>query len=103
MPEGVILMYMDFDNQLAREVQSAYWDCTSVSIHSIVCFYNCTKVGCNKLVTDKFMQITKEKKHDSFLPRLAEEMIIESLIEKGIPVSIIVQVCDNASTQYKCA
>ncbi len=49
------------------------------------------------------MQITKEKKHTSFLPRLAVEMTIESLIEKLIPVSVVVQVCDNASAQYKCA
>ncbi len=101
VPEGVVVMYMDFaknfDLQPAREIQSAYWDCTSVTIHGIVCFYRCTTEGCQKIVTDKYMHVTKEKKHDSFIPRVAMEQTINLLIKKGVPISLIVQACDNAS------
>ena len=100
-------MYMDFaknfDLRPAHEIQSAYWDCTSVTIHRAVCFYHCTRRECNKVVTDKFMQITKEKKYDSFIPRLVVEQTIECLVAKRVPLLVLVQVCDNASAQYKCS
>ena len=102
---GYILQVMDFAmnfrNWYQDEVQSAYWNGTQTTIHGTVNFFKCPREGCNELVTMSLVHITDDVKHDSFLTRAVQNLTFKYLVEIGIPLTFIVQFCDNCSSQYK--
>jgi hypothetical protein len=100
---GVLLMILDYSQKFtirsACEIQSAYWDAVSVTIHGIVCYYNCPK--CNKVIKHDFIQLSNVKEHEHFLVRAGLQKVLEHLAELEVPVTSIVQFTDNCLHQYK--
>ena len=85
----------------ANEVQSAYWDATSVAMHGIVCYYRYQSESCNQLVTHDFIQLSMDKDHDSFLPGVACELVRENLKNLDLSFDMEVQFTDNCLAQFK--
>ncbi len=111
LPEDHILIYMDFAqnflNRQDREIQSAYYDAVSVTLHGMVMFYNCPTTHCDAVRCDRIMHVYKDRndekksRHDSFLPRLALEHSLERLVQKGVNIKRVLVVSDNCAGQYK--
>jgi hypothetical protein len=103
--EGVTQETYDFSQNLTirmpGEVQSAYWDATSVTIHGVVAYYKCPTEGCDKTVTHDFLQLSNDKEKDSFLPRLANEIVLQELLSLGVKVEMRILFSDNCPSQYK--
>ena len=92
---------MNFHNIYQHEVQSAYWDSSQMSIHCIINYFLCPIENCSELVSLNLVQITDDLKHDSFLACAAHNIAFKYLAEIGIPMDMIIQFCDNCSSQYK--
>ena len=90
---------MNFRNFHQFEVQAAYWNGTQTSIHAVINYFKCPK--CPEVVTLVLAQITEDPSHDSFVARAAHDAAFRYLAEIGIPLDIILQFCDNCSSQYK--
>ena len=92
---------MNYRNMYQDEVQSAYWSGTQTSIHAVINYFLCTNSGCNEKVTLILAQISDEKLHDSFLARAGHNLAFNYLAQLRIPMDLIMQFCDNCSSQYK--
>jgi hypothetical protein len=105
LPIGVLLEILDFSQNFtircADEVQAAYWDVVSVTMHGIVTYYRCPKEGCDAVVKHDFIQLSNTKEHDHFIPRLAVQLVNNELKRMGVSVTKIVQFCDNCLAHYK--
>ncbi len=104
VPENIILQVMDFSkNYTIRstdEVQFAYWDAPSVTIHGIVCYYKCPE-KCGHVVTHEVIHLSNDGTHDSFMPQLAVDQVLQELTKIRVSMKYIVQMSDNCSSQYK--
>ena len=83
------------------EIQSAYWQGSQTSIHTVINYFPCENEGCSDVVTVILAQITADLQHDSFVARAAHNAAFQYLAHIGIPMEIIMQFCDNCSAQYK--
>ena len=92
---------MNFCNIYQDEVQSAYWDSSQMSIHCIINYFLCPIENCSELVSLNLVQITDDLKQDSFLACAAHNIAVKYLAEIGIPMDMIIQFCNNCSSQYK--
>ena len=92
---------MNFRNTHQNEVQSAYWNGTQTTIHAIINHLKCLTNGCNKTMTLVLAQISDDLQHDSFHARACHTAGFKYLAEKGYPLDLVVQFCDNCSGQYK--
>jgi hypothetical protein len=103
--DGTVMEVYDFSQNLtlrmANEIQSAYWDATSVGIHGVVAYYQCPTEGCESIVTHEFVQLSNEREKDSFMPRLASDIVLQKLLETGVKIERRVQFSDNCLSQYK--
>ena len=106
LPPETVLMILDFSQnytiQAPDEVQSAYWDAPSVTMHGIVYYYICKSPGYKKLVKHYFIQLSNDMQHDHFLPCLAVQQVIQNLENSVVETKQVVQFTDNTSAQYKC-
>ena len=102
---GYVLQVMDFamnfNNRYQDEVQSAFWGGTQTTIHGTINFFRCLTEGCNEVVTLSLVHITDDTHHDSFLVRAVQNLTFRYLVEIGVPLDLIIQFCDNCSSQYK--
>ena len=92
---------MNFSKRYQDEVQSAYWNGTQTTIHATINFYKCLQDGCNDVVTLALVHISADRQHDSFLARAAMNLTFAYLVEVGVPLDVVLQFCDNCSSQYK--
>ena len=103
--KGYVLQVMDFamnfTNQYQDEVQSAYYGGSQMTIHATMNFYRCPRKECNEIVTLALVHISDDLKHDSFLSRPAMNLTFKYLVDLGIPLDLVIQFCDNCSSQYK--
>ena len=61
----------------------------------------CPESECSEVVTLVLVQITADLQHDSFVARAAHEKSFKYLADKGIPMDVVLQFCDNCAAQYK--
>ena len=92
---------MNFRNLYQDKIQSAYWDSTQMAIHTIINYFTCPVDTCNEVVTLIIAQITDDLQHDSFVARAGHDAAFKYLAELGVPLELILQFCDNCSSQYK--
>ena len=92
---------MNFRNIYQDKVQSAYWDGTQTAIHAIINYFLCPVQGCNENVTLVIAQITDDHLHDSFVARAGHDAAFKYLAQLNVPMDLIIQFCDNCSSQYK--
>ena len=93
---------MNFRNIYQDEVQSAYWNATQTSIHAVINYFLCPNhETCGKNVTLILAQISDDLKHDSFMARAGHNAAFRYLAQIGVPLEVIMQFCDNCSSQYK--
>ena len=92
---------MNFNNCYQDEVQSVYSGGSQSTIHATINFYRCLQEGCSEVCTLAHIHITDDLKHDSFLVRATQNLTFRYLAEIGIPFDLIIQFCDNCSSQYK--
>ena len=90
---------MNFRNTHQNEVQSAYWNGTQTTIHSIINHLKC--LFCDETITLVLAQISDDLQHDSFHARSCHTAGFKYLAEKGYPMDLVVQFCDNCAGQYK--
>ena len=108
-PENLLFGYivqifdfaMNFKNIQQDEVQSAHWDGTQTSIHTVINYFKCMQQGCAEIVTLVLCQISDDLNHDSFLARAAHDATFKFLAHLGVPMDVIIQFCDNCAAQYK--
>ena len=102
---GYLLQVMDFamnfSNWYQDEIQSAYWNGTQTTIHGTINFFKCPREECSEVVTLALVHISADTNHDSFLTRAAQNMTFKYLVDIGVPLELIIQFCDNCSSQYK--
>ena len=91
---------MNFNNRYQDEVQSAYWGRSKTTIHMTINFYRCLQEGCSEVCMLAHVHIMDDLKHDSFLVRAAQNLTFRYLAEIGIPLDLIIQFCNNCSSQY---
>ena len=92
---------MNFHNLNQDEVQSAYWDGTQTCIHAVINYFTCPVEHCSEVVTLILAQITDDLHHDSFVAHVGHDSTFRFLAELGLPMDLIIQFCDNCSSQYK--
>ena len=95
----IIDFAMNYRNMYQDEIQSAYWDGTQTCIHAVINYFQCQH--CTDVVTLVLAQITNNLKHDSFVAHAAHEASFRYLAQIGIDMQLILQFCDNCSSQYK--
>ena len=102
---GYIVQIFDFAqnfrNMHQDEVQSAYWAGMQTGIHAVINYFLCPNASCRNVVTLVLVQITEDPGHDSFVARTAHNAAFKFLVDLGIPLTVIMQFCDNCSSQYK--
>ena len=104
LTEGELLMVLDFAENFRtiyqNEVSSAHWSYTQVTIHPFACHYICPRDGA--LVTDNFIIISDNLKHDANAVKIYTSLVLRSIKEeRGITVTSIVQFTDGCAAQYK--
>ena len=92
---------MNFRNIYQDEVQSAYWDGTQMTIHAVINYFKCPSAGCSDIVSLTLAQISEDRSHDSFLAHAGHNAAFKYLAEIGVKMDLIIQFCDNCSSQYK--
>ena len=91
----------NFTNIYQDQVQSAYWQSTQTTIHALINYYKCQNQGCSEVTTLILAQISEDPLHDSFVARAGHDAAFRYLAETGVPMDVIMQFCDNCSSQYK--
>ena len=91
----------NFRNIYQDEVQSAYWQGLQTAIHTVINYFLCPESECSEVVSLVLVRITADLQHDSFVARAAHEQSFKYLAEKGIPMDVLLQFCDNCTAQYK--
>lgn len=91
----------NFTIRYQDEIQSAFFQCSSVTIIATVNYYRCPNEDCNQLVTDVIVHISDDNKHDSFLTRAAQQQSLRYLVEKGILTDHVIQFSDNCAGEFK--
>ena len=92
---------MNYRNWYQDEIQSAYWDGTQTAIHAVINYYLCPNQGCTEVVTSILAQILEDLHHDSFMARAGHDVAFKHLAQLSIPMDLVIQFCDNCSSQYK--
>ena len=92
---------MNFRNTHQDEIQSAFFEATQTSIHTIINYFLCLNSGCSEVVTLVVCQISEDLRHDSFFARAAHDETFKYLAELGVPMEHVIQFSDNCSSQYK--
>ena len=93
---------MNFRNMYQDEVQSAYWDGTQMAIHTVIIYFKCPNAeNCNENVTLILAQVTDDLQHDSFVMCAGHDAAFRFLAESGVDMNMVLQFCDNCSSQYK--
>ena len=105
IPDNSIVQIFDFAQNFRNiyqdEVQSAYWDGTQTAIHAIINYFRCPVWSCSHNVTLIMAQITDDLKHDSFVVCACHDLAFGYLAELKLSMDLIIQFCDNCSSQYK--
>ena len=105
LPDGCVVQIFDFamnfQNMYQDEVQSAYWEGSQTATHAIINYFQCPVAGCTNLVTLVNVQIMDDLRHDSFVAHAGHDAVFQYLTQLGIPMEMIIQFCDNCSSQHK--
>ena len=92
---------MNFWNMYQDEIQSAYWSGTQTCIHAVINYFLCQNEGCREKVTLILAQLTDDLQHNSFVARVDHDAAFNYLAQIHVPMELILQFCDNCSSQYK--
>ena len=99
---GELIQVLDFGqnymNTYQDEPQPVHWDHRQTVIHNILNYYLNPE---GKLITEKYIMLTADLKHDTFVVSAFEKATSDHLKKKGFVPEVIIQFCDNCSDQYK--
>ena len=103
-PNNWVIMCMDFAENFTAsfqdEIQSAHWNHNQITLHPIVCYYNCPV--CGKNMHESLVFISDDLKHDSHLVHHFVSISNTYLQnERHLKIDREIHVSDGASSQYK--
>lgn len=101
-----LLVIVDFAKNITlprqHEVQHGFFHRQNVTLHPVVMYYLCLKGQlCQSLVTDEFMCISGDTKHDAYAVHTYIKIALEHLSKQGTKVTRLIVFSDNCSVQYK--
>ena len=101
---GEVLMVVDFAKNFQlyrqREIQNAYFNRNSATLHPVIMYYHCPK-GCGEVVVDEFMCVSPDLLHDSHAVHTYIRKAIDHLQNYNIATNKLFIFSDNCASQYK--
>ena len=106
LPEGWCVMVLDFaENYTAKaqdEIQAAHWTQEQVTVHPIICYYNCNNPTCQNLkpIMHSVVFLSDDLTHDHHAVHTFSSKAI-NIVKETQPITKIIRFSDGCSTQYK--
>ena len=104
LPPNSVLMVLDFAENFRtvyqREIQSARWGYSQVTVHPIVCFMKCGQPDCSSTVTEYNVVISPILTHGSTAVKMFSKVVMDDLSSR-FSFTKVFQMTDGCSAQYK--
>jgi hypothetical protein len=105
--EGELVLGMDFSENFRtcyqREVSSAHWGYSQVSLHTMVAHYICPKEGCDEVIKEGITAVSSNLKHDTGAVAAYIEAARNHLTQvRNLKIDHQTFYSDQCASQYKC-
>jgi hypothetical protein len=103
VPLNTVVMVLDFGENFRtfnqNEVQSAHFAYRQITVHPVVCHYNC--ITCEGIVQEVCVCLTDDLVHDHQAVQAFTAKVLDHLRGKGIECKTCLQFTDGCSAHYR--